>query len=440
MNSSEEIFQHEVWGGEHIHVGLHSKLEGEHAELEGVERIKKASSLSTEEILSRCFPSGTNGNGAPPSAECTMVDLGCGYGGTARVAAKKLGCKVVCINVSKRENETNVAMTKEAGLEDKVIVPGEKSFFETGLPDASCDVVASQDALLHSGPERSRSMAEAARVLKPGGRMVFSDIMQFKETDPKDLQDVYNRCHLEDMSTPEEYIKWGKVHGLEFVEFVDMAENLATHYESVRDVLVSRRGNLEGVEDEFIDNMVRGIEAWISAAQRNLICWGYMTFTKPDDASSDDDATDAISATAEGWYNSDNAFNFYFKVWGGEHIHVGLYSKLTAEEAKLPVLDRIKKASILNAEELLARCFPASANGTNGTNGNGAPHTSESTMVDMGSGYGGSARLAAKTLGCKASLSFRLYLLALPACLPACPPTLSEDHADKKVGSLRCNV
>lgn len=71
-----------------------------------------------------------------------------------------------------------------------MIVPGEKSFFDTGLPDASCDVVASQDALLHSGPERHRSMAEAARVLKPGGKMVFSDIMQFKETDPKDLKDV----------------------------------------------------------------------------------------------------------------------------------------------------------------------------------------------------------------------------------------------------------
>ncbi|CAN0545014.1 unnamed protein product, partial [Ectocarpus sp. 12 AP-2014] len=247
---------------------------------------------------------------------------------------------------------------------------------------------------------------------------------------------VYNRCHLEDMSTPEEYTKWGKVHGLEFVEFVDMAENLATHYGSVRDVLESRRGNLEGVEDDFIDNMVRGIEAWISAAQRNLICWGYLTFTKPEEASSDDTPTDAISATAEGWYNSDNAFNFYFKVWGGEHIHVGLYSKPNAEEAKLSVLDRIKKASILNAEELLARCFPASGNGTNGTSGNGAPPTSESTMVDMGSGYGGSARLAAKTLGCKASLSCRLHRFL--ACVPACLPTLSGAHADKKVGCLRC--
>lgn len=44
---------------------------------------------------------------------------------------------------------------------------------------------------------------------------------------------VYDRYHLEDMSTPEEYIKWGKVHGLEFVEFADMAENLDKHYSVV---------------------------------------------------------------------------------------------------------------------------------------------------------------------------------------------------------------
>ena len=44
---------------------------------------------------------------------------------------------------------------------------------------------------------------------------------------------VYNRCHLEDMSTLEEYIKWGKVHGLEFVEFADMSDNLDPHYGNV---------------------------------------------------------------------------------------------------------------------------------------------------------------------------------------------------------------
>lgn len=71
-----------------------------------------------------------------------------------------------------------------------MIIPGEKSFFETGLADASCDVVLSQDALLHAGSERHRALGEAARILKPGGLMVFSDIMQAEEADPKDLKEV----------------------------------------------------------------------------------------------------------------------------------------------------------------------------------------------------------------------------------------------------------
>ena len=97
---------------------------------------------------------------------------------------------MVCINIAKRENGINAALTKVAGLEEKVIIPGEKSFFDTGVPDSSCDVVCSQDALLHAGSERHRALAEAARVLKPGGRMVFTDIMQSEGAEAKDLQEV----------------------------------------------------------------------------------------------------------------------------------------------------------------------------------------------------------------------------------------------------------
>ena len=80
----------QVWGGEHIHVGLYTMLEGKDAELVGVPKITKASSICTRELLARCFPSG---NGPAPDT-CTLLDLGSGYGGTARAAAKEFGCKV----------------------------------------------------------------------------------------------------------------------------------------------------------------------------------------------------------------------------------------------------------------------------------------------------------------------------------------------------------
>ena len=71
-------------------MGLYTKLRGDDAELEGVPRITKASSLCTQELLTRCFPIGEG----PAPDKCTLMDLGSGYGGTARVAAKELGCKV----------------------------------------------------------------------------------------------------------------------------------------------------------------------------------------------------------------------------------------------------------------------------------------------------------------------------------------------------------
>ena len=72
-------------------MGIHTMLKGEDAKLEGVPRISKASSISTTELLNRFFPSDC---GFDPS-KSTVMDMGSGFGGTARVAAKELGCKVL---------------------------------------------------------------------------------------------------------------------------------------------------------------------------------------------------------------------------------------------------------------------------------------------------------------------------------------------------------
>lgn len=48
----------------------------------------------------------------------------------------------------------------------------------------------------------------------------------------------------------------------------------------VREVLMSRRGTLEGVGDSFVDNMARGLDAWTSAAGKDLVRWGYTVLRK----------------------------------------------------------------------------------------------------------------------------------------------------------------
>jgi sarcosine/dimethylglycine N-methyltransferase len=81
--------------------------------------------------------------------------------------------------------------------------------------------------------------------------------------------------------------------------------------------------------------------------------------------------------TARDYYNSDDADNFYFDVWGGEDIHIGLYE--SADED-------IAAASQRTVEALAARLSNLSA---------------ASRVIDLGAGYGGAARWLAQRAGCR---------------------------------------
>lgn len=83
-----------------------------------------------------------------------------------------------------------------------------------------------------------------------------------------------------------------------------------------------------------------------------------------------------VVQTAQEYYNSDDADNFYFHVWGGEDIHVGMYESAT---------EQIATAS--------QRTVDTMAKKLSGLNEN-------SRAVDLGAGYGGAARYLVKRFGC----------------------------------------
>jgi glycine/sarcosine/dimethylglycine N-methyltransferase len=93
----------------------------------------------------------------------------------------------------------------------------------------------------------------------------------------------------------------------------------------------------------------------------------------------DDDLSDTYSSavhTARDYYNSEDADNFYYHVWGGNDIHVGLY--------ETPEQD-IDTASRRTVERMASQL----------------KITPETRILDIGAGYGGAARYLAKTYGCK---------------------------------------
>lgn len=49
-----------------------------------------------------------------------VLDVGAGYGGSARCLARSRGCPVTCLNLSAVQNERNRRLTAEQGLENLV--------------------------------------------------------------------------------------------------------------------------------------------------------------------------------------------------------------------------------------------------------------------------------------------------------------------------------
>lgn len=80
---------------------------------------------------------------------------------------------------------------------------------------------------------------------------------------------------------------------------------------------------------------------------------------------------------AQEYYNSDDADNFYFTIWGGEDIHVGLYN---SEDE--PIFD----ASRRTIERMASKISNLDK---------------DSKILDIGAGYGGAARYLAKKYGCQ---------------------------------------
>jgi len=102
----------------------------------------------------------------------TLVDLGCGMAGPALWMARETQARLTGIDASTVATEQASARAAKLGLAGRArFVVG--SYAATGLEAGSADGVMSEDALQYA-PDKQAAMAEAARILRPGGRFVFT--------------------------------------------------------------------------------------------------------------------------------------------------------------------------------------------------------------------------------------------------------------------------
>jgi SAM-dependent methyltransferase len=102
----------------------------------------------------------------------SFVDLACGLGGPGLWVAQETGARLTGIDLSPVAVAGAADRAARLGLSDAARF-AVATFAATGLPDASCDGAMSADALQYA-PDKQAALDEAARILRPGGRLVFA--------------------------------------------------------------------------------------------------------------------------------------------------------------------------------------------------------------------------------------------------------------------------
>jgi len=261
-NSTDaDRFYATIWGGEDIHIGLYENE---------TDTIFDSSRRTVEKMGSLIIGL---------DSKTRLLDIGSGYGGSARYLVQAYGCQVGCLNLSEVQNQRNRELNQSQGFTLSInVVDG--SFEAIPLPDESVDVVWSQDAILHSG-NRKKVFEEVHRVLAKGGQLIFTDPMQSETCPLEALRPIFNRIHLDSLGSIQYYKEILLGLGFKEVQIVDYSNQLSKHYSRVLKEVEENHWTLTRVcSEEYIQRMKTGLQHWIDGGLAGHLTWGILHFQK----------------------------------------------------------------------------------------------------------------------------------------------------------------
>ncbi|MGZ6589132.1 MAG: class I SAM-dependent methyltransferase [Solirubrobacteraceae bacterium] len=103
-----------------------------------------------------------------------LLDVGCGSGGPSLCVACLTECQVVGVDLYDEAVAEGNRLAHEAGLEERASFVQADASDTLPFEDASFDAILCIDAINHLS-DRSRVVGDWARLLRPGGRLLFTD-------------------------------------------------------------------------------------------------------------------------------------------------------------------------------------------------------------------------------------------------------------------------
>lgn len=211
--------------------------------------VSKTIGYSDEEM--NAVPEGANlglGCGNPVAIASlkegeVVLDLGSGAGFDAFLASPRVGKagRVIGIDVTQEMLDEAMANAKKGGYTNVEFRLGEIE--KLSVEDNTVDVIIS-NCVINLSPDKKSVFEEAFRVLKPGGRMMVSDLVLVKDLPEaiKESVEAYVGC-LAGAIKKDEYLKFIKMAGFQNIKVVSQSsypvDAMFDDFKSAEDAIAS---------------------------------------------------------------------------------------------------------------------------------------------------------------------------------------------------------
>ena len=194
----------------------------------------------------------------------TLLDVACGSGGPVLRIADRTGCSVVGVDVHEQAVATGNDLAAQRNLTQRAKFQVADATTSLPFPDASFDAITCIDAINHL-PNRPAILADWARLLKPGGRLLFTDPITV--TGPLTNAEIAVRSSIGFfLFVPRGYDERViEQSGLRLLVNEDVTANMAEVAERRRAARASRAADLREIEG---DQTYEGQQEFFAVASR----------------------------------------------------------------------------------------------------------------------------------------------------------------------------
>lgn len=219
----------------------------------------------------------------------SVVDVGCGIGGSSRHIARKFNCKAQGITLSPYQANRGNELAKEQGLADQASFQVADAL-DMPFDDNSFDLVWSLESGEHM-PDKTKFVNELFRVATPGGRIIIvtwchRDLEEgesgLTKKEEKLLAKINRAYYLPRWCSVQDYVDLLEAKGATDIKREDWSYIIAPFWKAVIRSSLNLKSILGLLKSGF--STQRGAYAMLLMLQgfnRGLIKFGLITCTKP---------------------------------------------------------------------------------------------------------------------------------------------------------------